>query len=97
MMTRRRIIALERLLAADKGRPTSEAVVADCQRLDKWLASIGMTARQALDAGLTEPPQLGLRWTSVALMVQAHDRADAYLRERLSQPQRTNLLEEENR
>jgi hypothetical protein len=61
-----------------------------CQRLDRWLASIGMTAREALAAGMTTPPELGLRWTSVADVVEAQDYIDAYRRQRLSQPHCVN-------
>jgi hypothetical protein len=77
----RRLARLERLLRPVEDRPTLNAVVRDCQRLDRWLASIGMTARQALAAGLTPPPELGLRWTSLADEVQAQDELDAWKRE----------------
>jgi hypothetical protein len=91
-MNRRRLLALERLLGAEGGEPTVQAVLADGQRLDQRLASLGRTARQALAAGLTEPPELGLRWTSLARKVEAQDRADAYRRQAPSRPRRTNLL-----
>lgn len=81
-MNRRRLENLECHFQPDDGEPDLMTVVAEHQRLDRWLASIGMTAREALAAGMTEPPALRLRWTSLADKVKGQEKAEEYRRER---------------